>query len=101
MLRELQHDQLASPLEYYAEYSRGILCYSPAIGEISVPMPAMLAESVSPGFTYVPVALPTPDGVPVEIISPGSSVTKLAMKPEFDHGSHREYLLSPVEERFV
>ena len=42
-------------------------------------MELILASRTSPGLTNVPVVEPTPEGVPVEIMSPGSSVTKLEM----------------------
>ena len=53
--------------------------YSAIRGERSVPIELMVASRTSPGLTNVPVVDPTPEGVPVEIMSPGSSVTKLEM----------------------
>ena len=40
-------------------------------GEISVPIEVIEASIVSPGCKYVPVVLPTPAAVPVEINSAG------------------------------
>src|SRR4051794_24239089 len=54
---------------------------TPAItGFEIVPIPSIVASTRSPGLRYVPEAEPTPLGVPVEITSPGSRVTKLDRK---------------------
>src|SRR5579871_711779 len=44
-----------------------------------VPIPSIVASIASPDFRNVRVLAPTPCGVPVEMMSPGSSVTKLEM----------------------
>src|SRR5208337_355075 len=44
-------------------------------GFSSIPIGAIVARIRSPGLRNVPVAEPTPDGVPVAMMSPGSSVT--------------------------
>src|SRR6266511_4468390 len=40
-----------------------------------VPRPSMVVRTTSPSTRYSPRPAPTPDGVPVEMTSPGSSVT--------------------------
>ena len=41
---------------------------------VIVPMPSIVVTIVSPGFRKVPLVPPTPEGVPVKMRSPGSSV---------------------------
>src|SRR5208282_472696 len=48
---------------------------SASTGFSSIPIGAIVARIRSPGLRNVPVAEPTPDGVPVAMMSPGSSVT--------------------------
>src|SRR6202042_1657580 len=51
----------------------------PPAGSITVfsrlPRPSMVTRTTSPAFRYRPRPAPTPDGVPVAMTSPGSSVT--------------------------
>src|SRR5271165_3635482 len=48
---------------------------SASTGFSSIPIGTIVARTRSPGLRNVPVAEPTPDGVPVAMMSPGSSVT--------------------------
>lgn len=43
------------------------------------PIPSMVVVIVSPGFKKLRVVAPTPDGVPVKMRSPGSSVQMTEM----------------------
>ena len=48
---------------------------SASTGFSSIPIGTIVARTRSPGLRNVPVAEPTPEGVPVAMMSPGSSVT--------------------------
>src|SRR4051794_4558980 len=53
---------------------------SDSTGFSSEPIPEIVARSVSPGRRYRLVDEPTPEGVPVEMMSPGSRVTNRERK---------------------
>src|SRR4029450_12725898 len=47
-----------------------------ATGFLSPPSPSILPSTTSPSLRSLPVALPTPAGVPVAMTSPGSRVIR-------------------------
>ena len=49
--------------------------YGPVTGFVSTPIPSIEASTSSPFFRNLPLADPTPAVVPVEMMSPGWSVT--------------------------
>src|ERR1035441_29486 len=60
--------------EIVSEGIEPVKAYSPTTGLVSEPRPSTLTVTVSPGFSQRLGVRPrpTPDGVPVETISPGS-----------------------------
>ncbi len=60
---------------YHSIPHSAFLQVSASTGFSSIPIGAIVARIRSPGLRNVPVAEPTPDGVPVAMMSPGSSVT--------------------------
>jgi len=67
---------LSSFIFHFRCIAMGTGSYS--IGVTSVPIPSISMATVSPGFRYTGGLrpLPTPDGVPVAITSPGQSVIR-------------------------